>query len=192
MTNIEWLNMRKEVCEHGIEIYYDKIKEFERELEAIKSLIGLTEGESIEPKRNIKIVENPEYVVAYEHNEIIKEGFDTKAAAEEWVKASINSGENWSLLREAKALHEVFKEGDSAYVIVDRSKEGREYVLCEMQVAEIAPYGKIYDCYQYIKLWNLHLVSCSYNFYKQFSEIGKTVFVSKEAAMQRIAANSIK
>ena len=96
------------------------------------------------------------------------------------------------MLREAKALHEVFKEGDSAYVIVDRSKEGREYVLCEMQVAEIAPYGKIYDCYQYIKLWNLHLVSCSYNFYKQFSEIGKTVFVSKEAAMQRIAANSIK
>ena len=192
MTNIEWLNMRKEVCEHGIEIYYDKIKEFERELEAIKSLIGLTEGEAIEPKRNIKIVENPEYVVAYEHNEIIKEGFDTKAAAEEWVKASINSGENWSLIREAKALHEVFKEGDSAYVIVDRSKEGREYVLCEMQVAEIAPYGKIYDCYQYRKLWNLHLVSCSYNynFYKQFSEIGKTVFVSKEAAMQRIAASS--
>lgn len=45
MTNIEWLNMKKKVCEHGIEIYYDKIKEFERELEAIKSLISLAEGQ---------------------------------------------------------------------------------------------------------------------------------------------------
>jgi chorismate mutase len=45
MTNIEWLNMRKEVCEHGIEIYYDKIKEFERELEVVKRLISLAEGQ---------------------------------------------------------------------------------------------------------------------------------------------------
>ena len=45
MTNIEWLNMRKEVCEHGIEIYYDKIKEFERELEVVKRLISWAEGQ---------------------------------------------------------------------------------------------------------------------------------------------------
>lgn len=157
----------------------------------IKSLISMAEGESIENKMNIRIVESPEYIVADENNVVIKDGFDTKSGAEEWVKNSITSGQNWNLLREAKALNEVFKEGDSAYVIVDRDKEGPD-TICEMQVVEIAPYGEIYDCQRYIKVWNLHLVSCSYNFYKQFSDIGKTVFVSKDGAMQRITANSTK
>ena len=44
MTNKEWLNKKKELCEGGIEFSYSRIKEFERELEVIKSLISLAEG----------------------------------------------------------------------------------------------------------------------------------------------------
>lgn len=46
MTNIEWLNNKKELCETGIEFYHNRINELEREMEIIKSLINLAEGQS--------------------------------------------------------------------------------------------------------------------------------------------------
>lgn len=45
MTNKEWLNKKKELCENGIEFSCNRIKEFERELEVIKNLISLAEGQ---------------------------------------------------------------------------------------------------------------------------------------------------
>lgn len=45
MTNKEWLNKKKELCENGIELSNNRIKEFEKELEVIKSLISLVEGQ---------------------------------------------------------------------------------------------------------------------------------------------------
>ncbi len=45
MANKEWLNEKKELCENGIEFYHSRITELERELEMIKSLIDLVEGQ---------------------------------------------------------------------------------------------------------------------------------------------------
>lgn len=45
MANKEWLNEKKELCENGIEFYHNRINELERELEIIKSLIDLVEGQ---------------------------------------------------------------------------------------------------------------------------------------------------
>ncbi len=45
MTNREWLNKKKEFYENGIELSYSRMKEFERELEVVKCLISLAEGQ---------------------------------------------------------------------------------------------------------------------------------------------------
>lgn len=45
MADKEWLNEKKELCENGIEFYHSRINELERELEIIKCLIDLVEGQ---------------------------------------------------------------------------------------------------------------------------------------------------
>ena len=45
MANKEWLNEKKELGENDIEFYHNRINELERELEIIKSLIDLVEGQ---------------------------------------------------------------------------------------------------------------------------------------------------
>ena len=45
MTHKEWLNKKKELCESSIEFARSRINELERELEVIRSLICLEEGQ---------------------------------------------------------------------------------------------------------------------------------------------------
>lgn len=45
MTDIEWLKKKKEFYENSIELSRSRIKEFERELEVVESLIILAEGQ---------------------------------------------------------------------------------------------------------------------------------------------------
>lgn len=48
MTNREWLNNKKESCEQGIEFYHNRINELKEELEVIKGIIDLVEGQSVD------------------------------------------------------------------------------------------------------------------------------------------------
>lgn len=46
MLKREWLINKKEACEQNIEYYHDRINELQKELEVIKGMIDLLEGQS--------------------------------------------------------------------------------------------------------------------------------------------------